>query len=115
MLLVASITSVPAGTCTLRSLIFSVTNFCGSAIRLSRTHGDERFGGFIRAAPVQVVLWDVDFLGGHQRAGTAAGNHGFEFLAAGNAAGHLVDELFHIHAEWNLVDTGFGDVTGDAE
>src|SRR5262249_26956449 len=55
MRLVASITSVPAGTCTSRSLIFSVTNFC-SAMTLARPHGYKRFRRFVRAAPVQVIF-----------------------------------------------------------
>src|SRR5260221_1692886 len=62
-----------------------------------------------------VVHCHVDLGSGEQRAGAAAGNHGFEFFAVGYAAGHIVNELFHVHAEWNFVDARLVDVTGDAE
>src|SRR5262245_32873452 len=57
-----------------------------------------------------VVHRQIDFVRGHQRAGAAAGNHRFQLLAVGNAAGHLVDELFHVHAERNFVDARLVDM-----
>src|SRR5579859_2531141 len=62
-----------------------------------------------------VIHGQINFVGGEDRARTAAGNHRFEFFAVGNAAGHFVDELFHVHAERNFVDAGLIDVAGNAE
>src|SRR5258708_12452190 len=56
---VASISSVPGGTWTSRSLIFSVTSF-SSAIWFYREPPlhcpSERFGGFVRTAPIQIIF-----------------------------------------------------------
>src|SRR5437016_5114848 len=62
-----------------------------------------------------VIHWQVDLVGGHQRAGTAAGNDRFQFLAVGNTASHFVDELFHVHAQRNFINAGLVYVSGNAE
>src|SRR6266436_1153077 len=62
-----------------------------------------------------VVHGQIDFVGAHQWAGTATRNNGFKLFAVGNAAGHFVDELFHVHAQRNFINAGLVDVAGYAE
>src|SRR4029077_11309358 len=39
----------------------------------------------------------------------------FQFLPARNSSGDFVDELFHVHAQRDFVNAGFGDVPGYAK
>src|SRR6266851_2192660 len=62
-----------------------------------------------------VVHWNVDLGRAHQRAGAAARNDSFQFLAVGNAAGSFVDELLHVHPERDFVNARLTDVSGNAQ
>src|SRR6516162_257 len=62
-----------------------------------------------------VVHGHIDFVSLEERAGAAAGNNRFQFFAARNTTRHLVDELFHVHAQGNFVDAGLIDVPGDTK
>ena len=60
-----------------------------------------------------VIHGDVDFVGRKQRAGTAAGNHGFQFLAARHAARDFFDQPAQREAQGQFVNAGAIDVAGN--
>src|SRR5271154_3783867 len=60
-----------------------------------------------------VIHVDVNFIRAEQRAGTAAGDHSFQFLAAAHAAGYVFDQLAEIEAKRKFIDAGLIDVPGN--
>src|SRR5580704_3311556 len=62
-----------------------------------------------------IVHGHVDLVASQQGARTAARDNGFNLLAAGNATSDFIDELTHVHAEWNFVNAGLVHVPGDAQ
>src|SRR5207248_1390216 len=73
------------------------------------THHAASFGDAV------VIHGKIDFVGSHQRAGAAAGNHRFQLFAVRNSAGHFIDEFFHVHAKRNFVNAGLVDMSSNAE
>src|ERR1700733_6592193 len=59
------------------------------------------------------VHGDVDLVGGKQRAGAAARNHGFQFLAASDAARDFIDQLAQRKTKRELVNAGTIHVAGN--
>src|SRR5271156_2707049 len=56
-----------------------------------------------------VIHVDVNLAGAEQRAGTAAGNYRFQFLAAAHTAGYIFNQLAQIEAQRKLVNAGLVD------
>ena len=56
---------------------------------------------------------DINFVGGEQRAGTAAGNHGFQFLSAAHSAGDVFDHALQVEAQRQFVNSRAIHVTGN--
>ena len=68
-----------------------------------------------RLAHLVEVHANIDFVRAQDGTRCAAGHHGLECLAVGNAAGNVVDHLLQVVTHRQLVDTGSIDVAADAE